>query len=389
MKTVRRLIWRDVIWSVMFVSVAFLSLFFFTDFLGELEDVSKRGYPIWAAVAGALLKQPVRFYELFPITVLIGTIYAMARLAESSEFTILRTGGLGPWRALSLLLSLGLIMAALTFVMGEYVAPYGDRQANALKAKLRGANDLGGAGAWLKEHRPANIETAASLSPGASAAEASASAGERNISINVRGTDGAGRLSQIRIFEHDERGHLLRRIEAPSAQVLPTAEGSVWQLTQAVVSDWPADASMALQQRKVASLAWHTSLDERLVAAAVSPIDSMSTPELWRYTQHLNEQEQTAQRYELQFWKRVLYPFACIVMLALALPFAYLHARSGGISLKVFGGIMLGISFVLLNNVVGHLSLLRDWTPWLAALAPSLLYLALSMAAFVWLVRYR
>lgn len=387
MKTVRRLIWRDVIWSVMFVSVAFLSLFFFTDFLGELEDVSKRGYPIWAAVAGALLKQPVRFYELFPITVLIGTIYAMARLAESSEFTILRTGGLGPWRALSLLLSLGLIMAALTFVIGEYVAPYGDRQANALKAKLRGANDLGGAGAWLKEHRPAS-----SLPVGAEAASAGhslAAVGERNVSINVRGTDGAGKLSQIRIFEHDERGHLLRRIEAPSAQVTPTTDGSVWHLTEAVVSEWPGDASMALQQRKMPDLAWQTSLDERLVSAAVSPIDSMSTPELWRYTQHLNEQEQTAHRYELQFWKRVLYPFACIVMLALALPFAYLHARSGGISLKVFGGIMLGISFVLLNNVVGHLSLLRDWTPWLAALAPSLLYLALSMAAFVWLVRYR
>ena len=28
-------------------------------------------------------------------------------------------------------------------------------------------------------------------------------------------------------------------------------------------------------------------------------------------------------------------------------------------------GIMLGISFVLLNNVAGHLGLLRNWTPWL------------------------
>jgi lipopolysaccharide export system permease protein len=85
----------------------------------------------------------------------------------------------------------------------------------------------------------------------------------------------------------------------------------------------------------------------------------------------------------------VLYPFACIVMMALALPFAYLHARAGGVSLKVFGGIMLGISFVLLNNVAGHLGLLNNWTPWLAASAPSALYLGLSLAAFGWLVRYR
>jgi lipopolysaccharide export system permease protein len=74
---------------------------------------------------------------------------------------------------------------------------------------------------------------------------------------------------------------------------------------------------------------------------------------------------------------------------ALALPFAYLQVRSGGISLKVFGGIMLGISFVLLNNVAGHLGLLRNWTPWIVAAVPSVLYLWLSLAAFGWLVRYR
>jgi lipopolysaccharide export system permease protein len=55
--------------------------------------------------------------------VLIGTIYAMARLAQSSEFTILRTAGLGPERALILLLGLGLLLGALTFIIGEYVAP--------------------------------------------------------------------------------------------------------------------------------------------------------------------------------------------------------------------------------------------------------------------------
>ena len=111
--------------------------------------------------------------------------------------------------------------------------------------------------------------------------------------------------------------------------------------------------------------------------------------ELWRYSRHLSRQEQAAQRYEIQFWKRALYPLACIVMTALALPFAYLHARAGGVSLKVFGGIMLGISFVLLNNLAGHIGVLRDWSPWWAAASPSLVYLGLSLVAFQWLVRHR
>ena len=76
-------------------------------------------------------------------------------------------------------------------------------------------------------------------------------------------------------------------------------------------------------------------------------------------------------------------------MVGLALPFAYLSARSGGVSLKVFVGIMLGVSFVLLNNVFRHLGLLGNWTPWIVAAAPGALYLLLSLAAFSWLVRYR
>jgi lipopolysaccharide export system permease protein len=136
-------------------------------------------------------------------------------------------------------------------------------------------------------------------------------------------------------------------------------------------------------------MAWPTGLDATVAAAAVLPIQSMGVVDLWRYSAHLAEQEQASQTYRIQFWKLVLRPFACLVMVALALPFAYLHARSGGISVKVFGGVMLGISFVLLNNVVGHLGLLHDWTPWIAASVPSVVYLLLSMSAFAWLVRYR
>jgi lipopolysaccharide export system permease protein len=158
------------------------------------------------------------------------------------------------------------------------------------------------------------------------------------------------------------------------------------------VTRWAPVVASAVPQvleERLASLDWRSTLSAGVVAAAVLPLSTMSTVELFRYIDHLSDNEQAAQRYEIQFWKRALYPFACLVMMALALPFAYLHARAGGISLKVFGGIMLGIVFVLLNNMAGHLGLLRDWTPWIVAAVPSALFLLMSLAAFSWLVRYR
>jgi lipopolysaccharide export system permease protein len=166
----------------------------------------------------------------------------------------------------------------------------------------------------------------------------------------------------------------------------------VWQLSEVTVTRWGEGTEGEPQQisdQTLPQLAWRSTLSANVVAAAVLPVSTMSTVELARYIGHLAENEQAAQRYEIQFWKRALYPFACLVMMALALPFAYLHARGGGVSLKVFGGIMLGISFVLLNNVAGHLGMLRDWTPWMVAATPSAIYLLLSLAAFTWLVKYR
>lgn len=376
MRTVRRLLYREIVWSVVFVALAFLSLFFFIDFVDELDKVGRGGYTLGRAFARGLLALPGHFYDLFPIAVLIGTIYSMARLAQSSEFTILRTAGLGPGRALKLLALPGLVFATLTFVVGDYVAPYTERQAVALKAGAGGGLPLGSGGAWLKERRAAP--------PGG------ASDSERSVSVNVLAAANGQQLLDIRIFEFDPDGRLRTSIEARSGQV--QAQGH-WRLLTVQRSDWPtpeeARRGLAVKLQTLPDLDWATSLDNSVVAAALLPVQSMSTLDLWRYTSHLADQDQAVQRHEIAFWKKALYPLACIVMMALALPFAYLHARAGGVSYKVFGGIMLGISFVLLNNASGYLGLLRHWTPWVAAAAPSGLFLLMSLGAFAWLVRFR
>jgi lipopolysaccharide export system permease protein len=371
MKTVRRLLYRDISGSIGFVAIAFLSLFYFIDVVDLLDDIGRNGYTMAHAMLGALLELPGHFYELFPISVLIGTIYALARFAQSSEFTILRTAGLGPGRALALLSGLGLVFAVITFVVGDYVAPAAERESVLLKARFRGGLQLGRTGVWLKDRRQS-------------------AAGELNISVNVAGSAANGELRGIRIYEFDTTGHLLTRIDALTGTV---GADAVWTLRNAERSDWPAPSSvagdLAIRVEKSAQLTWRSSLSADVVAAALLPLTTMTTTELWRYSAHLSDQEQAAQRHEIQFWKKALYPFACVVMMALALPFAYLRARIGGVSLKVFGGIMLGISFVLLNSVAGHLGVLRSWTPWIAAAMPSFLYLLMSLTAFSWLVRYR
>jgi len=85
MRTVRRLFYVDIVSAVVFVALAFLALFFFIDYVDELRDVGTRGYSAAHAALYCLLLAPAHLYELMPIAVLIGTIYALARLAQTSQ----------------------------------------------------------------------------------------------------------------------------------------------------------------------------------------------------------------------------------------------------------------------------------------------------------------
>ena len=123
-----------------------------------------------------------------------------------------------------------------------------------------------------------------------------------------------------------------------------------------------------------------------LAVLLISP-ERMSIINLNRFINHLEDNQQNSQAYQLALWKKLIYPFTILVMLCLALPFGYLHARSGGISLKVFGGIILGMSFILFNTLFSHIGLLGSWPPFITAVIPLGVYLIMAFIALIWVAR--
>ncbi len=365
MKTIRRLIFGEVTYAVLFVTAGFLALFSFFDLVDQIQAIGRPnalGYQLPQALIYVALLIPSHLYELLPITVLIGTIFVMARLAQSSEFTILRTSGLGPGRALRTLLLAGIGFVLLTFAIGDYVAPWSNRAAQLLKARYDGNITIGQTGAWLKEKQPYG-----------------------QFATNVSAIAPDGRMLGVRIFEFDNQGRLVSMTKAESGQF---DLRSAWLLDQVDRTEFVFDAAKdaRIERNKLASYRWPTELSAEMVSTAVLKPDRMGTIDLYQYITHLDANGQAAQRYEIEFWKKVFYPLSCLVMVVLALPFAYLHFRSEGISGYVFGGVMAGISFFFLNNVSGYVGELQNWQPWLTAALPGLIYSMLSLAAFGWLV---
>ena len=131
---------------------------------------------------------------------------------------------------------------------------------------------------------------------------------------------------------------------------------------------------------------WPNSLTEDMVSVALLKPERMATIDLFNYIQHLNNNGQASQRYEIDFWKKVFYPMSCLVMVILSLPFGYLHLRNTNMNSMVFLGVIIGLSFILLNNLFGFVGNLNAWSPWLAAATPGIVYMTASLLAFGWLV---
>jgi len=162
MKVYRRYLAREIVGATALVLFAFLALFAFFDLVAELDDLGKGGYQLRHALLFVALTLPGRVYELFPIAVLIGSLYALTNLSRHSEITVLRTSGLATGRLLWTLTLIGSVFAILTFLIGEFVAPPAERAAQQLR--LRATSSVVGqefrSGLWIKDERSfVNVQT--------------------------------------------------------------------------------------------------------------------------------------------------------------------------------------------------------------------------------------
>ena len=367
---------REISLGILAVLFGFLALFAFFDLINELEDIGKAGYRLQHAVLYVLLSLPGHVYELMPVAALIGCIYALSRFAGNSEFTAMRAAGMSRFMALRSIIGIGVVLAILTALAGEWVAPVAEQLAQKLRLNVLGASQGGTfrSGLWIKDTvkdhsgKPLRLRF-----------------------VNIGNLTPDGKLERIEIHEFDPGFRLSSVIRAASGTYQPVEDAgngqrSAWKLEGVEQTRFEVAAGSsgieALRARlsREPEMVWESDLNPGILAVLTIAPDRMSAWSLWRYTSHLRENGQNANRYELALWKKIVYPVAIVVMLMLALPFAYLQSRAGGMGLKLFLGVMLGVGFYFMNGLFSNLGLLNTWPPWLAVSIPSLVAFALALA---------
>jgi len=322
-----------------------LALFVFFSFIDALRDYGSGGFDLPELVRYVVLSQPLKIYQIFPTAALIGSMLGLSALALNSELVAMRAAGVSVSRIVASALKVGLVFAILAVALGEYVVPGAENAAQLGRAKaMHKGVYRRSSGLWLRD-------------------------GATYVNIGEVLPDFS--LLRVSIYHFDDDNRLRAQTSAGRARF---ADGA-WRLEEVRQS---RIGDNAVQVRQAPTESWATHLTRETVAVfALSP-DGLSMQNLYRYIRHLQQNNQDTRGYRIAFWQKLLSPLATIVMVLLATPFVFQPVRSGGLSQRIFLGVMLGLAFIMVNNSFGYFGVLYGLPPVLGALLPIVLFLALA-----------
>ncbi len=352
-KRVDRLVAMAVLGAILLTWAVIVSLDAFRIFIGELNDV-EGGYTVGRAALYVLLTVPRRFYEMFGYAAMIGGLLGLGGLANSGELTALRAAGLSKLRICA---SVALCVAVLTLgvvVLGETLGPYGERKAQQLQLAAKSKDVALAKGTlWARD-------------------------GETMIgarTAHTHGSQGQIDLDDVRVFEFDAEGRLTTLSVAGKAIHVDNR----WTLQNVRRTQFGQDSASSSQ---LASEQWRSNLEPSLLQASIIHPKYMPLQALAQNIAALDRNQQDASAFRSAYWSRVFYPLSVLVLAFCAVPFAFGTLRSGGLSKRLFLGIVVALGSYLLQRAVISIAAVYDVHPALANLAPSLLLMAIAVLYF-------
>jgi len=326
-------------WLACFVM---LSIFAFVDFISQLDSVGTGDYGALQAVVFVLLRLPQRLYELSPSVLLLGGILSLGALAVNSELIVMRASGITTLRITRSVLQIGLFIAILVALLGEYVVPFATKSAKTYRAEamekkliVGGSNDL-----WARDG---------------------------NRYVNVKQILPNHELGQIYVYELDDNRQLNSMIYAEKAQY----RNDEWLLEDIKRSDITLDGVKTSFEKQV--------ILKRLILLelfSVLELESkdMSARELLTYSRYLQTNNLDSDEFLLEFWIKIFTPLTCLAMLMIAMPIVFATTpRSGGAGQRVMLAIVIGIVYFVVNRSFNHLGLTLGIAPVLSASLPLIL----------------
>ncbi len=352
MTIIDRYIGKQLIATICLVIFALLGVDVFFYLVNELRFVGRGDYRLSTALLFIILTIPRKIYLIFPWAALLGSLLALGNLAKNSELVAMRAAAISVPRIAWSALKAGILLTTIMFICGEVISPKTENWAQQKKtlALSRGQAIQTQFGTWVRHN---------------------------NEFIHVGTVKRHDQLQDVTRYEFNKQLQLQSVSHAENAN----KKAGPWLLENLQGTKFNDTSTLIINalQIEVESL-----LDtEILQASAVKHLERLTLRNLWRVINSRVAQELNATEYQRAFWVKIVQPFAALVMIFLAVPFAFGPLRSASVGLKILVGVLVGFTFYTLNSIFGPLTAVINLSPMLAAMIPTIVFFSFGC----WMLR--
>jgi lipopolysaccharide export system permease protein len=350
MNVLDRYIIREILKGTFVALLMLYTLFNLFTLKHELKSMGVGSYDLPQILMYLGLMIPHYVYELMPSAALLGSLFVLGNMANHRELVAMRASGISLMGIIRSVLMAGAILTTFSFIIGEFIGPESERKAKILKSVAKTNYPIARTknGMWLRD-------------------------GEQF--INVKDSYLQGHIGNIYIYTLDNDRNLKEVIYAKHGQLISKGK---WLLKEVDVSSL-SRAGVTVQ--KIATKQWSSSIDNEVLDIVVMDPENLALVELSKYINFLKDNKQDFAKYELAFWARAINPFITLVMLLVAAPFVVGVGRGVAMGPRMVMGILIGMSFNIIDNSVGQMGVVYGFNPLFVATLPSLLVLLAALYA--------
>lgn len=350
MQRLSRYVTAAVLGSIALVLLVVVALDAIGAVIDGMGDISHK-FTFGQVLIYVAMTLPGRIYENLPMASLIGCLIGLGVLANNSELVVMRAAGVSVLRIVWMVLRPVLWLILLGALLGEYLVPYSDQYAESRRMLLKGGKSAQetDSGFWNKE-------------------------GHDFMHFNAVYPGGV--LFGVTRYRFNDEHRLLEASFAERA----TFQGDHWLEERGVVTNFMEDRTST---DTFVTREWQTNLSPELLNLIVFSPESLAIRSLYNYSEYLEEQGQEASKYELAFWKKALQPFTIVSLVLIAISFVFGPLRQVTMGYRIFAGVIVGLVFRTLQDLLGPASVVFGFSPFLAVVLPAIICSLIGL----WLLR--
>ncbi|PIE41334.1 MAG: LPS export ABC transporter permease LptG [Gammaproteobacteria bacterium] len=336
MKLLDGYIAKAVFFAVLVVLLIIVGLDAVFSFVAELEELEAE-YQIFQALKYIALTMPGRIYEFIPIATLIGCLIGLGALANNSELTVIRASGVSVLRIVYAAVKPVLLFIVVALVLGQFVVPNTEQYAQSERARqIDGSDALSSRyGYWFRDD---------------------------DAFVHINAIQPNGVLYGIARFNYQAQ-----QLIASDYSERALFQGDHWVLFNVSETSFTTNRTNV---KHLDTLRWNSDITPDFLSIVALKPDHLSITGLLSYARQLASQGLESGEYYFAFWKKVLQPFATVVMVFIAISFIFGPLRSVTMGQRITAGVVVGLCFNYAQELLGHVSIVFHVSPLIAAGIP-------------------